>query len=88
MEELKFNQAKKTSPISEIGRSKTADASTTREKCDPPQPRLSGSSDNILDSSDMDPIKDMPVINPLEMSQSMNALSSKITKISTSVQVC
>lgn len=86
MEELKLNQAKKTSPIAEIGRSKTISTTETNDKNDLSQTRLSGSSEKILEPSETETNKDSS-LNPLEMSQSMNALSSKTIKIEKSEEV-
>lgn len=88
MEELKLNQAKKTSPISEIGRSKTISTteSSISEKSEIHQGRLSGSSDKILESGVADDDK-TSILNPLEMSQSMTALSSNAIKIESMEEV-
>ncbi|XP_077295250.1 CIN85 and CD2AP related [Arctopsyche grandis] len=88
MEELKLNQAKKTSPIAEIGRSKTISTTDSNldSKNDLSHARLSGSSDKIIESGETESNKETP-LNPLEMSQSMTAISTKIIKIEKSEEV-
>lgn len=86
MEELKLNQAKKTTPMAELGRSKTiATAETTHSEKNENSDRLSTSAEKMLDSSADGNTEN--ATNSLEMSQSMSSLASKTIKIDTTEEV-